>query len=224
MSIKSLLKQVLPQSLVDAYGRAKNLRLVRGPLTYADGVVASRQNCDFVKDERFLRAYQIGEATAGWGVLELHWRMHVACSLAFHASRLDGDFVECGVNRGAMAHDEKAKGLGTRFYGESFEAVTQLFAYLGDKVVIVRGPVPDTLPQVDTDLVAFISIDMNCVNPEIAAAEFFWDKLVQGGVMLLDDYGWPTHEIQKQAFDVFARERGVEVLSLPTGQGIILKS
>ena len=72
--------------------------------------------------------------------------------------------------------------------------------------------------------VCYLSIDMNCVGPEIAAAEFFWDRLVSGAVVLLDDYGagvW--HLAQKRAFDEFARRKGVEILSLPTCQGLLIK-
>jgi hypothetical protein len=65
---------------------------------------------------------------------------------------------------------------------------------------------------------------MNVVQPEIAAAEYFWDKLVQGAVLILDDYGFPQHIHQKIAFDDFAKQRNQTILSLPTGQGIIIKS
>jgi hypothetical protein len=64
---------------------------------------------------------------------------------------------------------------------------------------------------------------MNCVAPEIAAAEYFWDKLVPGAVVILDDYGWEAHYEQKLAFDRFAARKGVMVLTLPTGQGLIFK-
>ena len=64
---------------------------------------------------------------------------------------------------------------------------------------------------------------MNCVRPEIAAAEFFWPKLVSGGIMLLDDYGFSAHIDQKDAFDLFAARIGVQILSLPTGQGLMIK-
>ena len=41
--------------------------------------------------------------------------------------------------------------------------------------------------------------------------------------MVLDDYGWRPHILQKQAWDAFAVERGVRILALPTGQGLIVK-
>ena len=64
---------------------------------------------------------------------------------------------------------------------------------------------------------------MNCAAPEIAAAEFFRDNLVSGAVIVLDDYGWKGYIEQKKAFDDFASRKGVQVLSLPTGQGLIFK-
>jgi hypothetical protein len=64
---------------------------------------------------------------------------------------------------------------------------------------------------------------MNCAAPEIAAAEYFWDKLVPGAVIVLDDYGWKIHYEQKEKFDRFAARKGVRVLALPTGQGLIFK-
>jgi hypothetical protein len=76
---------------------------------------------------------------------------------------------------------------------------------------------------VKIDKVAFISIDMNCVLPEVAAAEHFWDRMAPGAVMLLDDYGFVSYEEQKRGFDKFAADKGVEILALPTGQGIIIK-
>ena len=64
---------------------------------------------------------------------------------------------------------------------------------------------------------------MNAVMPEIAALDFFWDKISKGGVILLDDYGFKEHLAQKETQDVWAKNHGVAILSLPTGQGLIIK-
>ena len=82
---------------------------------------------------------------------------------------------------------------------------------------------PATLVECDAREICYLSIDMNSVEPEIAAATFFWDKVVKGGVVFLDDYGFPLHINQKIAFDRFVLERGQSILCLPTGQGIIIK-
>jgi hypothetical protein len=83
--------------------------------------------------------------------------------------------------------------------------------------------VPDTLEKVPATQVSFLSIDMNCVAPEIAAADFFWPELSRGAIVVLDDYGFTARLEQKRAFDEFAGRNGVSVLSLPTGQGMLIK-
>ena len=66
---------------------------------------------------------------------------------------------------------------------------------------------------------------MNDVAPEVAALRFFWNKLVQGAIVLLDDYSYSEcYRPQKEAFDALGRELGFSVLTMPTGQGMILKS
>jgi hypothetical protein len=106
-------------------------------------------------------------------------------------------------------------------YKNVYQQVVETFK--DDNVKIIKGAVPGTLEQCHATKLAYLSIDMNCVAPEIAAANFFWDKISDGGVMILDDYGFPQHINQKIAFDQFALERGVEILCLPTGQGIVFK-
>jgi O-methyltransferase len=88
---------------------------------------------------------------------------------------------------------------------------------------IIKGKVPDTLSQVDSERFAYVSIDMNVTVAEIAAAEYLWPKIIPGGIMLLDDYGWESHYLQKIAFDEFALKHAIQILSLPTGQAILMK-
>jgi O-methyltransferase len=64
---------------------------------------------------------------------------------------------------------------------------------------------------------------MNCTLPEKAALEFFWDKLVPGGVVLSDDYGDVGYEGQKKMYEDFAAAHGLTLLTLPTGQALLFK-
>ncbi|MGH8163034.1 MAG: TylF/MycF/NovP-related O-methyltransferase, partial [Rhodanobacteraceae bacterium] len=108
-------------------------------------------------------------------------------------------------------------------YEECFEAARTNFAPW-PRCRLVRGEVPDTLAAFPADRkVAFLSIDMNILLPEIAALDFFWDRLLPGGIVLLDDYGWASHADQRAGFDAFARAQGTLVLTLPTGQGMLIR-
>jgi len=128
-----------------------------------------------------------------------------------------------GLVPGQITAAEHQAGVGSYLgkYKDVYEEVLKTFKTFPVKVI--RGAVPDTLVQCETQQICYLSIDMNVVEPEIAAANYFWDKIVPGGVMILDDYGFPAHIEQKHAFDQFAKEKGVVILYIPTGQGIIFK-
>jgi hypothetical protein len=130
-----------------------------------------------------------------------------------------------GLDLDLLTGEEKrlGKGVTSNTYDECFADVQANFAEFHN-VVLIRGSVPATLPQVDTDAVAYLHIDMNNVTPEIAAIDHFWGRLVPGAIVLLDDYGSPNYEPQKDGMDEFASDHDVEILSLPTGQGMMVKA
>ncbi|HMQ04891.1 MAG TPA: TylF/MycF/NovP-related O-methyltransferase [Pyrinomonadaceae bacterium] len=127
-----------------------------------------------------------------------------------------------GISEQLLMEEEKTKGILDYSYTGNYEAVVETFGRF-ENVVIIKGDIPDTLVQVKSSAVSFLSIDLNCAAPEIAAAEYFWEKLVSGAAIVLDDYGWAKHIVQKRAFDEFAQRKNVPILSLPTGQGLIIK-
>jgi O-methyltransferase len=234
--------------------RYPDYSLVYGQLNYNQDGLATTHRAEFLKDPLFAESYRLGEGTGSFRANRIQWRAHVACWAASHAKLLEGDFVECGVYRGGLARaivnyvgfehlqkrfflcdtyeglvdayisdEEKRMGKKAGGFEESYEIVKQTFAAFPN-VRIVRGIVPEVLSQVDATKVCYLSLDMNCAPPEVAAAEYFWDKMVTGGVILLDDYNWVGYEPQKKAMDEFAARKGVPVLNLPTGQGLILKA
>jgi hypothetical protein len=103
-----------------------------------------------------------------------------------------------------------------------YERVKNTFKDFNTK--IIKGAIPETLPLVDTEKIAYLLIDMNCVMPEVEALNYFWDKMVSGGIIILDDYGYMnSQKEQKAAHDTFAKSKGVEILYFPTCQGVIIK-
>lgn len=222
--------------------------------TYHADSMATQTNADFQNDPLFIEAYRLGKATTSWADSDPIWRAYVACWAAYHAKNLEGDYVECGVNKGgtalAVAHYTSFNSLDKDFwlldtyqglvadliqdyeevtpdsyagyYKECYDEVVKTFSPF-PRAKIIRGAIPDTLEQVTAKKVSFLSIDMNCVVPEIAAIEFFWDRLVPGAIVVLDDYGWSAHKPQKDGFDQFTKAHNTQVLTLPTGQGLIVK-
>jgi O-methyltransferase len=235
----------------------KHVLIPKQGLTYAQDLLFTYHNADFMKDPLFIETYNLVKEIDAGHLLkdyDIQWRIHVLCWAASHAKNLEGDFVDCGVSTGLFARGvihyvdfpklnkkyyllDTFCGMDPRYsspyemqrneiigYGKRkgvYEKVKETFA--GFNVEIIKGAIPDTLSQVKTEKVCYLSIDMNCVLPEIAALEFFWDKMVGGGVIILDDYGYPGCIEQKIAHDAFAKSKNVQVLSLPTCQGMIIK-
>jgi len=117
---------------------------------------------------------------------------------------------------------KRNESFGYASQSQVYEEVTQTFKNFN--VEIIKGAVPETLIRVKSNKICFLSVDMNCVLPEIEALEFFWNKMVSGGIIILDDYGYANStNDQKEAHDKFAKSKGVMILTLPTCQGLIIK-
>ena len=125
---------------------------------------------------------------------------------------------EIDGGRGRVAEEAIAKGA----YVTDLEGVRANYAEWPN-VEIVQGAVPGVLPSLGVGRVAFLHIDMNCAYPERAALEYFWDRLAPGAMVLFDDYAYFGNDALAEAIDSAAASLGAEVLSLPTGQGLIIK-
>lgn len=129
--------------------------------------------------------------------------------------------LEEEINGGIM--EKNRKELENGFYTSSFSSVKKNFEEWKN-IKIIEGSIPDTLVHIKSTKIAFLHIDLNCAKPEIDAINYCWNKLVEGGVVLLDDYAGSVRQIQKRAMDKFALSVNHKILSLPTGQGLIIKN
>ena len=223
---------------------------------YDQDGLQSIHNHEFMLDPDFCKAYERGvlacEQDYTW-----HWRVHIGLWAAYSASKLKGDFVECGVNRGFLSSaimeylnwdslnktfylmdtfsgideryvsaEEIDSGLLERNTGDSYtknvESVRDNFSQWKNIQIIV-GAIPETLNEVETDNIAYLHIDMNCSPPEVAAFNYFWERLIPGAFVLLDDYAYKGYRPQKVAMDAAAAAKNLKIASLPTGQGLLIK-
>jgi hypothetical protein len=231
-----------------------------GVKAYVEDNLLTIQNHEFIEEPEFAKAYARGEQATGPGY-NLRWRVHVALWAAHSASKLKGDFVECGVNKGFLSSaimtsldwnkldkkfylldtfhglderfisdEERAAGylkrnqdsLASGYYVTGADAARKNFSEWKN-AIIVEGTIPDSLKEVKTDAIAYLHLDLNCSPPEVAALEMLWDKLVPGAFVLHDDYAQMAHKISKEAMDKVAASKGLRFVSLPTGQGLLIK-
>ena len=132
------------------------------------------------------------------------------------------DEAQIAERDSAESHRNR-KHLEEGFYVTDLEAVTQNFSEW-QNVRLIPGPVPGTLARIELEKLAYLHLDMNAAAPETAAFDQLWDKLVTGAVVLLDDYAFYGYREQKTAMDTAAFAKGAAIASLPTGQGLIIKT
>lgn len=88
---------------------------------------------------------------------------------------------------------------------------------------VIKGRVPDVFS--DNPLpsrIAFLHVDLNSARAEVAALDSIFDSIINGGMILFDDYGWASCGEQHQAINAWAKKMSVNILELPTGQGLLV--
>lgn len=210
-----------------------------------DNLFTYARNLSFLTDEEFMRAFRAHATTEiEKGII---WRIAVVAWAARNSMRLDGDLVECACYKGTTARIvTDYTGLGDqpqrKYYlydlfehdasmphhsmpehsGTLFEQVRQRFADVPN-VVVTQGRVPDSFAKAAPEKIAFLHLDLNNAEAEIGVLEALFDRIVPGGALVLDDYGWLAYRDQKLAEDPWLERRGYRVLELPTGQGLVIK-
>ena len=230
-------------------GALRTIKEIYPRLFAADMLIALAKNMGFLQDPAFARA--MGAEPRNEQEKSLVWRLHVLCWCAENALRLPGDFVECGVYKGFstsvvaryldFGKRDKHWYLYDTFNGippddlnagqpdvESYrdpglyESVVQRFASYPN-ISVIRGRVPEVLIKDAPERIAFIHLDMNSARAEIGALETLYARIVPGGFLVFDDYGWFAYRDQKAAEDRFFADKGMKVLELPTGQGLVIR-
>lgn len=218
---------------------------VRDTLFCSDNVVTWNKNLSFLREPQ-TRSIIDDEAAEGLEKVII-WRTYILLYFAQYASRVSGDFLELGTYAGNTANritlNIDFQGSNRKYFlydifewkegdkhhvmehhkgGNLYQRVADRFA---DRpyVKVIQGVVPESFGQGFPETVAFAHIDMNNRDPEVAALERILPILSPGGCVVLDDYGWWGYSAQKQALDPVAASHGLQILELPTGQGLILK-
>lgn len=153
-------------------------------------------------------------------------RSFMLYQLARYANRKKGEIAEVGVFKGgtgkliAKSCPNKIIHLFDTFSGlpkgdpsiehfeeggfseTSFESVQEFFKDC-DNVVFHPGFFPDTADAIKDKSFCLVYIDADIYQSIKDCLEFFYDKMVLGGIMLFDDYGWERCPGVKKAMTEF---------------------
>jgi hypothetical protein len=219
--------------------------LVEPGVHFADNFFTWGRNNSMLDDEEFFKAWDAnGETDADRAII---WRRYILACAAYHCVQLKGDFVECGAYTGVGVKTVVDYLGGTQFpktfwlydlfeheewmlhhpmpeHGPDLEVrVRQKFSAY-PQVRIHKGLIPEVFEGQSPDSIAYLHIDLNEAPAEIAALEALFERVVPGGIVILDDYEWAgVYRNQKLTEDPWFEARQYRVFPLPTGQGIVIK-
>jgi hypothetical protein len=234
-------------SLPDAFGSSESYAAVERCLSilYPEAKIGEDQKL-FWNDHEFLDTYQrlCGDA---YRSLE---RKYSAYSLAKSVLWAGGDIAECGAYNGATAHflalairqenEERHLYLFDSFEGLSEpgphdssywhagslavdEAICRQNLSEFGNVHFLRGWIPDRFAEVAERSFCFVHVDVDLYEPTRASIEFFYERLVPGGMLLCDDYGFVTCPGATRAMEDFFADKPERIVHLATGQGLVTK-
>jgi O-methyltransferase len=218
----------------------------------SDGMATWLKTLPFAEDARFLELSEKHAGLlpiANW-----HWNLNTALWAVREAVHVPGDFVELGVFKGHTAlfcaeyvgfadvakrwwlydtfegipADQMEEGWAApneRLYVNTYtyEEVVGRFAAFPN-IDVIKGRVPEVLADRSPNQIAFIHVDLNNTQAEIAALDILFDRVTVGGVILFDDYCWAASRPQHDAENAWFAKRGLQILPLPTGQGVFVKT
>jgi len=214
--------------------------------TYKSDGFLTTHHVGFFDDSKFITSYNnawINVPSVYWKNDDIKWRAHICCWAASRAIHLDGDFIELGVWYGVLSKticeyvsfekmdknfylvDAFGKMPGSHtnknYENDIFQIVKERFL-IYPNVKFIRGLVPEILEKIPSQRVAYLSIDMNGSEPERAALEYYYDKLVPGGIIYFDDYGWEYPDLRK-VISTFLEGKPEKLLHFPSGNSILIK-
>lgn len=218
--------------------------LVASGVFFGDNMFVWGRNNSALEDNAFLSSWQGNALHAADHAIA--WRRYILCCAAYHCLYLEGDFVECGTLFGTgikTVIDYIGKdNFDRQFYGYDtfdtnpveghsfggqeeglFEQVKLRFTEY-PQVKLVMGLLPQSLEGNSPEKIAYLHIDLNHADYEIAVLEALFERVVPGGIIIMDDYEWSgVYRRQKILESQWFDQRGYRVFPLPTGQGLILK-
>lgn len=211
---------------------------------FADNLLTWARNMSVFDDTSFVKAWEANiESPSDKAIV---WRRYVLACAAYHCAQLEGDFVECGAYTGVgiktvtdylggpafpkkfwgydlFEHDDTMLNHSMPEHGKDlYERVcTKFVGY--PQIRLVKGRIPEVFAQGCPERIAYLHIDLNQAPAEIASLEHLFDRLVPGGILILDDYEWSAYRSQKIVEDDWFEQRQYRVMPLPTGQGLVIK-
>lgn len=107
----------------------------------------------------------------------------------------------------------------TMFTETSLSGVQTLIteAGLNDNVELRQGLFSQTLPTLEEQLYHYVNIDCDLFEPHIECLEYFYPRMVPGGVIFFDDYNSINYPMAGKAIDQFFADKPEKLAQIRYG-------
>jgi O-methyltransferase len=143
----------------------------------------------------------------------------------FHVfDSFEGGLSDFGVmDESSFRLTEEEKRAQIELFRSDFDLVKSVTARFGF-VELHRGWIPQTFESFERRPVRFVHIDVDMYEPTKASLEFFWDSVIPGGCIVIDDYNHAVFEGATRAVDEFLANKAPRLFySVPFGSAYIIK-
>lgn len=86
-----------------------------------------------------------------------------------------------------------------------------------------KGWIPTRFHEVNSNKFSFVHIDVDMYQPIFDAFKFFYERMLPGGIIVFDDYGFTFFPGAKKAVDEFMRDKDDFFIALSSGQAFMIK-
>jgi len=90
-------------------------------------------------------------------------------------------------------------------------------------IELIEGWIPACFKGYEDKKFVFAHIDVDLYQATMDSLEFIYERLVSGGVILFDDYGFVMCAGARKAIDEFMAGKPEPVILIPTGQAFLIK-
>ena len=91
-------------------------------------------------------------------------------------------------------------------------------------VNIIKGWIPKVFESLDEkNKYKFVHIDVDLYQPTFDSLNYIYDKIVEGGILITDDYRSPSFPGNQKAWEKYFNSKNIRSLSLPSGQAVVIK-
>lgn len=191
------------------------------------------------------------EVSRGLATLIDNERLYMLFQSLRQVFSLSGDIAECGVYRGgsALLLARSAGRMGKiktlhlfdtfagmpdanaavdlhkkgDFADTSLEKVREYLKNFSDRVKFYPGLFRDTLKEVSNLRFSLVHVDCDIYESVLQCSSFFYPRMQPGGIIIYDDYGFPSCPGARLAVDSYYGNKPEHPVYLPTGQAVLVK-